>query len=371
MFRSSPKRLRLCMRAGLARPTHAAVFRTWIVSISLIILLQTVLGCRQAPGISFSQVPPNDLGGIDSVGVVAGHATGFRSGDHVMLFAYNGKWWVQPDVKTPLTPIASDGSWRAQIHLGHMYAAALIRGTVAVKASDDKAPVKGGGVLAIETVPGTPTAIDRMDHAAHTLNFGGQDWDNTFHESEYGGRPHYYLPQNATVDARGSLHLKTLQVEGQRTCSEVNVSRSLGYGTYRLSFTNPKDLEAAAEFSFFNMDVQARTESYREMDFHVSRWGDPSSVNAEYVVQPYYLPANVHAYELPAGPVTITLQWSPGQAAFSSEANGKTLASWKFTAGVPSPSDGHIYLNLCSFGYPRNPLQHDIEIVVNRFVYLP
>ena len=178
------------------------------------------------------------------------------------------------------------------------------------------------------------------------------------------------MPQNAYVDGRG-LHLKITRVGEYWTCSEVKIARSLVYGTYRMSFTNPDVLEPAVELGFFSMDVHAQSDNYRELDVHVSRWGDPRSKNAEYVLQPYYVAANVHRFEIPAGEIDTTFQWSPGGAAFSTRANGRELTEWKFTAGVPSAEGSHIYFNLCSFGYPKNPLQHEAELVVNRFEYLP
>jgi hypothetical protein len=342
-----------------------------VLSLVFTIPFLAEIGCRKSPSIKFFAVPPNSLGGIDTSGVLSGHVSGFSPGDRIVLFALNDKWRIQKDVNNSATAIASDGSWRAQIHLGHEYAVLLVREDFSVKEAYDKLPAVGGQILALKTIAGTPTAIDNMDHSARTLRFGGQEWNDFFHVSEYGGIPHHYLPQNASVDEQGHLHLKITRLAEQWTCSEVNVARSLGYGTYRITFENPKALEPAVEFGFFNMDVQANHENYREIDFHVSRWGDPHSTNAEYVLQPYYLPVNVHSFEIPPTLITTTLRWSPGQADFSTEGNGKQLAAWKFTAGVPSPVDGSIYLNLCVFGYPKNPLQHEVEFVVTDFSYLP
>jgi hypothetical protein len=349
----------------------ALIRRSVLLLLVFVVPFLTELGCHKSPSITFTQVPPNSLGGIDTSGVLSGHVSRFSPGDRIVLFALNDKWRIQPDVNNSATPIANDGSWRAQIHLGHEYAALLVQGNFSAKEAYENFPALGGPVLAVKTVPGTPTEIDRMDHSARTLRFGGQEWNDFFHVSEYGGKPHHYLPQNASVDDRGHLHLKIARLAEQWTCSEVNVARSLGYGTYRITFESPKALEPAVEFGFFTMDVRASHENYREMDFHVSRWGDTNSKNAEYVVQPYYLPANVHGFEIPPTLVTTTLRWSPGQAAFSTEAHGKQLAAWKFTAGVPSPVDGTMYLNLCAFGYAKNPLQHEVEFVVTDFSYLP
>ncbi len=344
---------------------------TALASVVALLSLGFSQGCARPISLTFDQIPQDDLGGVDTTGVLSGHVTGFRNGDHMMLFAFNDHWWVQPEVGNQSTPIGKDGHWSAQIHLGHRYAAALVRGAYAVAASQDKLPAPGGAVLSVATVDGRPTLIDHVDHAARTLYFSGQEWEDTFHVSYYGGKPHYYLPQNSFVDASGQLHLKIARVGDQWTCAEVIVARSLGYGTYRMTFQNPKLMEPAAEFSFFTMDVHALTESYREMDFHVTRWGDPMSKNAEYVVQPYYLAANVHSFELPSGQSTAVLQWAPGSAHFQTSAAGAKVAEWSFKAGVPSSSEGRMYLNLCPFGYPKQSLKNEVEFIVSKFEYLP
>ena len=52
------------------------------------------------------------------------------------------------------------------------------------------------------------------------------------------------------------------------------------------------------------------------MNIEISRWGDPGSKNAQFVVQPYHVPANTVRFMTPAGTATFVLNWEPGRASF-------------------------------------------------------
>ena len=96
----------------------------------------------------------------------------------------------------------------------------------------------------------------------------------------------------------------------------MSVSRRLGYGTYAFVVREVSHLEPAAVFSIFTWDGPAADQNHRELDIEISRWGDPGGKNAQYVVQPYYVPANVATFKAPAGVLTYSLRWEPGRATF-------------------------------------------------------
>ena len=78
-------------------------------------------------------------------------------------------------------------------------------------------------------------------------------------------------------------------------------------------------LEPAAVLGIFTWDGAAVDENHREMNIEISRWGDPGSKNAQYVVQPYYVPANVARFAAPPGVLTHTLRWEPGRVTLRTE----------------------------------------------------
>lgn len=52
-------------------------------------------------------------------------------------------------------------------------------------------------------------------------------------------------------------------------------------------------LEPAVVLALFTWDYAGGDDNNREMDVEISRWGDPANKNAQYVVQPFHVPANV------------------------------------------------------------------------------
>jgi hypothetical protein len=126
----------------------------------------------------------------------------------------------------------------------------------------------------------------------------------------------------------------------------------------------------------FTWDEADAGQNHREMNIELARWGDPASKNAQYVVQPYYVPANVLRFEAPAGTMTHSLRWEPGRAAFKTvrgnAAHGPgVIAEHTFTTGVPSPGGESIHLDLYIFGNAKDPLRNGVEVVIEKFEYLP
>ena len=99
--------------------------------------------------------------------------------------------------------------------------------------------------------------------------------------------------------------------------------------------------------------------------------------NAQYVVQPYYVPANVARFAAPAGTLTHSFRWEPGRVSFRT-VRGQERDGWpapsrshEFTSGVPTPGTERVRMNLYYFRYAPRPPQKDVEVVVERFQYLP
>ena len=121
-------------------------------------------------------------------------------------------------------------------------------------------------------------------------------------------------------------------------------------------------------------DDEALQQNHRELDIEISRWGDAAIANAQYVVQPYYVAANVRRFDAPAGRLTHSLRWEPGRAVFRT-VKGRTarlVAAHEFTAGVPVPGQRTcphepVLLPILSHAARRRT----IEVVIERFQYLP
>jgi hypothetical protein len=113
------------------------------------------------------------------------------------------------------------------------------------------------------------------------------------------------------------------------------------------------------------------------MNLDISRWGDPDNKNLQYVVQPYYIPANVVRFNAPAGVTSHSLRWEPGKASFRSalirKSNKKPLpiTEYDFLSGIPTPKTEMLHINLYHFGYSKVALQKETEVVIEKFEYFP
>lgn len=235
----------------------------------------------------------------------------------------------------------------------------------------DAAPTEGRAVVAVAVTKGGSPA------APKTLHFSGYEWKVRDTSSNRGGQTNPYDPANAWTDASGFLHLRIAGAPGQWTCAEVRLTRSLGYGSYLFVVRETSHLEPAAVLSMFTWDDQAADQNHRELDIEISRWGDPVSKNAQYVVQPYYVPTNVARFIAPSGVLTHSFRWEPGKVAFKTVRGSVTggrsrdVAEHVFSTSVPSPGGESVHLTLFVYGNTKNPLQNEAEAVIEKFEYLP
>lgn len=353
--------------------------RKWPAALALIAVFligYALNGCGSAqpdavPTIEFSRLPRADNGGTESVAFIEGHVEGAHAGEQIVLFAKSGAgiWWVQPFANHPFTEIRSDQQWRNSTHLGTEYAALLVQPGYRPPETIDHLPQKGGPVIAVAT--GTGEASLRP--ASRTLNFSGYEWEIRGVPSNRGGATNTYDPSNAWTDTNGWLHLRIARGLGEWTCAEITLTRSLGYGSYVFDVRDVSQLDPAAVLGMFTWDESSADPNHREIDTEISRWGDPEGKNAQYVVQPYYVPANVVRFSAPAGRLTHSFRWGPGRVTFKTirQPGSGPVAEHTFTSGVPLPGGEAVHLNLYVFANKKSPVQHAVEVVIEKFDYLP
>lgn len=332
-------------------------------------------GCAEDPPIkpviTFDQVPPAASGGSERTAEIRGRVVGARAGQRIVLFAKAGVWWVQPLTAEPFTRIEADSTWRSRTHLGMEYAALLVDGDYHPPDTAEILPAPGKGVIAVAVARGTG---DFTPLSPKRITFSGYDWDVRFTPSDRGGA-NEYDPANAWVDAQGLMHLALVQRDGRWTSGEVILTRALGYGTYTFTVRDSSNIDAAAAFGMFTWDEESVQQNHRELDIEISHWGDRNIPNAQFVVQPYYVPANVARFSTPSGTVTHTLRWEPGRALFKTfrgaRAEGAIVAQHEFTSGVPTPGNERVRMNLYYFRYSPSAPQGAVEVVIERFQYIP
>jgi hypothetical protein len=315
-----------------------------------------------APAIEFTRIPPAEDGSPQLLETIEGRVRGARPGERIVLYALSGAWWVQPVTEQPFTAIEKDSNWRNRTHPGVRYAALLVDGQYRPPLKVNSLPDTGGHVLAVASVPGAAPV------PAKTIQFSGYRWEVRQVANDPGGSLNFYDPANAWIDNSGFLHLRTTKRNGQWVSAEVKLIRSLGYGSYRIVVRDVAHLEPATVFALFTWDELGPS---RELDVEFSRWGEPQDKNAQYVIQPYVVPANTVRFMAPPGRLTVSARWEAGRATFQTTQGSTVVAEHTFTSGIPSAGNETIRMNLYVYDDKRHPPQHDSEVVIEKFEFLP
>ena len=92
----------------------------------------------------------------------------------------------------------------------------------------------------------------------------------------------------------------------------MKLTRSLGYGTYRFQVRDVSHLEPSALLTLITWDGVGTESNRRELDVELGRWGYLDNTNVNYVVQPYYVPANFVAFRVPPGALHTFLSVGTG-----------------------------------------------------------
>ena len=103
--------------------------------------------------IIFTEIPPKGEG-ANSRGDIAGKVVGEKTPQNykIVLYAHTDRWYVQPLENAPFTNIQNDGTWSNWTHLGHRYAALLVRASFKPESKIQVLPDKGGDIIAIVEV---------------------------------------------------------------------------------------------------------------------------------------------------------------------------------------------------------------------------
>jgi hypothetical protein len=328
--------------------------------------------------VTINTVPAADAGGRDKLATIQGGVTGAKPGQQIVLYVKSGElWWVQPFTDRPFTKVIGDSSWKSQTHLGSEYAALLVDSGYTPSDTRETLPSLGAGVVAAAVRKGMGPAPAQM--SPKTIHFSGYDWTVRTTPSLRGGSENSFDPANAWTDESGALHLRIAKAKkpGDWTAAEIKLTRSLGYGTYVFVVHDVSHLEPSAVLSLFTWDELGTEQNRRELDIEVSGWGRSEGHNTHYVVQPYYVPTNVVRFQAPAGKLTHSFSWEPGKATFSTTVGSSRIANTTivnkhtFTTGVPPAGGDAVHMNLYVFYTGEIPLKKEMEVVVEKFEYLP
>ena len=369
-----------------SRPNTVARAATFSVLLAHFVLAGCHSSSRDAaPTIAFSKVPAaylessykTDIFERDyKTDIVEGRVTGIQRGQRIVLYAHtDGRWGVCRQSGQPFTNIDSDGRWKASVHLGIQYAALLVDPTYNPPEQTESLPIVGNGVVTLTVVNGEGPAPGLP--AAKILNFSGYEWETSTGPIFRAGSRNYFDPANVWTDERGALHLRISGHPGKWASAELKLTRSLGYGAYTFQVRDVSHLEPSAVLTLITWDGVGTESTRRELDVELSRWGHLDNTNVNYVVQPYYVPANFVAFHVPAGIYTHSFRWEPKRVTFSTVAgSGNTTGArvvnqHVFTSGVPLPVGQSVRIALYVFHQGPIQLQDENEVIIDKFEYLP
>jgi hypothetical protein len=358
-------------------------------TVSVLLVCFVLTGCHSSsrnstPTVAFSKVAAayqesayRDITERDyKTDIIDGRVTEARPGQRIALYAKtDGRWGLCRQSDQPFANIEGDGGWKASVHLGLQYAALLVDPTYDPPEQTESLPIVGNGVAALAVVDGAGSAP--ILPSPKILNFSGYEWTTSAGPIFHAGSRNFFDPANAWTDERGALHLRISGSPGKWDAAEVKLTRSLGYGTYRFQLRDVSLLEPSALLTLITWDGIGTESTRRELDIELGRWGHLENTNVNYVVQPYFVPANFVALRVPSGLYTHSFRWEPGKVTFSTIAGsgkakgGGVLYQHVFTSGVPSPGGESVRIALFVFRQGPIPLKKENEIIIDKFEYLP
>lgn len=330
----------------------------------------------QPPMVELTSVPPlgstADLQGRTGCTTPAGH----RIAVYVNILE---GWWTKPTFAQPTVPIAADGTWFADITTGPGDVDAARIAAFLIPDSYSPPPMDGDYELPAELYAYPHVLTSR----ARTVEFAGATWEVKASTVNLAGPgPNYfsYDPSDVFVDAQGRLHLRISYRNGRWWSTEVINTEPLAYGIYTFTLASRVDqLDPWAVAGLFTWDTGAPQVNYREIDIELSRWGQPANDNAQFVVQPWSTPGNMHRFDvqLQSTASTHRFEWLPDQVRFASyrgnaspPAAGDLIEAWTYNgADVPPIGGGHVRINLwLAEGHPPAGPQ---ELIVESFQQPP
>jgi hypothetical protein len=255
-----------------------------------------------ASSVEFTDVPP--YGSFDNLqGKVHGVNT---ASNRVAVFIYvNGAgWFAKPTCAAPLTTIQPDGTWTADITTGGSDQNATQIAAYVVPASFSH-PCVTNAFCIPDTVAQQALAsalATRVAPATRAFHWSGYDWWVKNSAAPVGPGPNYFSDStnNVSIDAQGRLRLRITHVASNWPCAEIVMQKTLGYGTYAFHIASPVNaLDPNVVLGLFTWSDQPAFNN-REIDFEGGRWSYPADYqNAQFVVQPWYLPGQLVRYRIP------------------------------------------------------------------------
>jgi hypothetical protein len=310
----------------------------------------------------------------------------------VYIYVPGYGWVIKPYWNEPLTSIRQDGTWSCRIVTSSTdkYATKVIAFLLPY---GQEPPILGGAEC-------IPVSLYQFPHVEtmrlKALNFAGYKWwiKNHTQRLDPGWNLFSDSVENVFVDSNDHLHLKIIPRDGQWYCSEVISATSFGYGTYVFVVEgNPAMLDY--KNTVLGLFTYENCPAWQELDVELSTWWnkptrDPNSLNAQFVVQPWYRTGNMYRFSVDLNKTTTyEFTWKQDEVTFKSYYGDYSstprleniITNWTYRGpDVPSERNEHTHINLWLLPPENSPSQtpgeppsdsKEQEIVIRDFRFLP
>jgi hypothetical protein len=206
-----------------------------------------------------------------------------------------------------------------------------------------------------------------------TITFAKREWRIKVGE-ERGPGPNQWSGRQecVRVDDKGYLHIAIAPQGGAWSCSELIAPESLGYGDYRWVVAG--DFSTLSPRSVLGLFLYQ--DDTHEIDFELSRWGEPDAANAQFVMQPSSKETK-HRFDLAnAKRITCEMRWSASAVHFQCWAGEDTskppLADWTYRGPrLPRVGRERVHMNFWLFKGKASPRATRQEVVIQSFEFKP
>ncbi len=219
--------------------------------------------------------------------------------------------------------------------------------------------------------------INSGESLQRSVSFSGFEWtvDGSGSSRKNPGQNYFSSSEkNVWVDAKGNLHLKITNRNGNWYCAQVTLKESYAYNKYKFFVSSRVDkLDKNVVGGLFTY-----LDDMNEIDIEFSRWGVKNNLNSQFTIQPAYHEGNNYRFDLDlrSRQSTHIIDWKKDRIDFASyrghhserPPERKIIKEWSYKGDdIPDVSNEKVMINLWLYnGVPPSD-NKETEMVIRAF----
>ena len=241
-------------------------------------------------------------------------------------------------------------------------------------------------ILLVIFIPGifSGNTLPAPDPEPRTIRFSEYDWWVKSSDTPVGPGPNMFSDSNNNVwvDESGRLHMKIIHYGNYWQCAEIVSRESFGYGMYSFTLaSDPATLNENVVLGLFTWDDRPEY-AHREIDIEFSRWEKPENKNAQFVIQPWDFPGNIHRFDIQTNNSrsTHSFDWQSNRIIFTSSSRDcippscktDTIQEWEYSGNsIPHAGGENARINLWLISGKPPTDGKDTEFILEAFRFVP